>query len=165
MSDVQDSIIPQYNATEIRKIENKRANTAGQIYEEMIQNLLFKLGFIKIDKLNQRVSGHKQFFYNRVFGKTIYGGDRRPDFVIWGIPEYPDGLVVEIRYQGVGGTADHKYPYLYLTITESNKNSSVIVIAGNGASKRSSGWIKSKVGGFLVGVFEFDEFNKWLLRV
>jgi len=134
--------------------------------EKTIENVLISSGFKKIKNTNMRICGYKQYIPQATIGNTIYGTKYRVDFIVYGIPNFIDGVVIQSKYQGVSGTADEKFPKVVLDI-HINRIPTIVVISGGGASKKAVGWIKSQVGNEenLIAVMSIDEIINYILRM
>ena len=76
-------------------------------------------------------------------GESIYGTKRTVDFVAE-VPGYPDGLVLQIKYQAIAGSVDEKFPYEVLCIDAGNMPTA-IVLDGGGYKQKAAAWLKDQV--------------------
>ena len=98
---------------------------------------------------------------------TVYGTTGRSEFLAH---DYLLGLSVRIecKWQGVPGSVDEKFPYIFMNATDTMKeNEIVIILGGNGAKSAAKRWLKdaaksSKVPqGKTIHVFSLEEFTDW----
>jgi hypothetical protein len=128
------------------------ANAAGQTLEGVIYDLLLRKG-IEYDV--QVTVGERS-----IFGKRI-----RVDVLILPCARFPEGLIIEAKWQDVTGTAEEKLPYLWLNIIEYYPYPTMIIIDGSGFSSGAIDWIKSKIDGKkLIAVKSVQEFMSWCNR-
>ena len=123
-------------------------------YEEVA-----KARFIAAQVLGQPI-------YTRQFhiGKGIYKTDLNCDFIIYHPILHPQGLVIECKWQEVGGTTDEKYPYFILNIQQCYpvEVEVIVLLAGGGYRQAAADWLKGQVGNNLKHVFGMEEFQKWV---
>lgn len=99
-------------------------------------------------------------------GKGIYGTNLRADIYVEGVPGYPDGLIVECKWQDVSGSAEEKLPYLVLNIKEHYPAPTIVAVAGDGMREGALAWLKAQEGGRLTQVFvTADELMSWVFRL
>lgn len=96
-------------------------------------------------------------------GRSIYRHPLRVDFVIDGLEDFPDGLAVEVKRQGVSGSVDEKIPYVVANIKEAMSIPGMLVLDGSGMKPGCRRWAKKQVGGNLVAVVDVVEFASWLV--
>jgi len=121
---------PEYMKKMVKLITGGgNASLHGKSQQDMIASFLD--GFI----LTHPEISYKRFFCNykskreKIFCKNPYGAVINPDFVVYGIPKYPHGLVISSKYQSVSGTGDEKLEHLYKDVTEYfPKNVRVLVV-------------------------------------
>lgn len=102
---------------------------------------------------------------HKPIGKSIYGHNLRVDFFVENIPEFPNGLIIESKWQDAGGSADEKFPYLVENIQKKYPCPAVIVVAGGGQKIGSIEWLHNHVDGEkLIGVYSLEAFLSWLNR-
>lgn len=97
-------------------------------------------------------------------GHTIYGGLLKVDRLVMGLLGYPDGLIIESKWQERDGSVDEKFPYLVLNIKECYPCPTIIIAAGGGARDGALRWLRSQVGGRLLAVLTLEEFVTWCNR-
>jgi hypothetical protein len=128
--------------------DGTRANRTGQRAEKVIACILAERGYT--------------FQRHAHIGKSIYGHRLYCDFHIHDIPEFPHGLIIESKWQGSGGSADEKYPYLVENIVSRFPCPAIVVIAGGGSKPGAVAWLKEQVDGVkLCGVYNLEEFLLW----
>lgn len=71
-------------------------------------------------------------------------------------------LIIESKWQSVGGTADEKLPYLCMNIKQRYPYPTIIVLGGEGWHPGAVEWIQCQVDGErLLHVLSVEEFMKW----
>lgn len=131
--------------------QGRRANRNGSFAENTIDNILRQ----------RRYWPERQWY----IGKGIYDQDLRADFYVPDVPDYPNGLIIESKWQDVGGTVDEKFPYLVLNIRECYSCPTIVIAGGGGARPSAVLWLRSQVDGVsLVAVLSIEEFMSWAMR-
>ncbi len=143
-----------------------RANMTGNRLERFIENNLIACGFAKVkDKIalvNAKRSFTKPSYASQVnIGNTIYGTDLICDFLLFHPRKWPEGLVIEAKWQQVGGTVDEKYPYFVLNIW-SSEYETIFVLDGGGYRPGAERWVRARQKDNLLHVFNMAEFQKWV---
>ena len=142
----------------------KRANRAGKQLAEFVDNLLQDYGYVKVSQARFfALCSLRQPIYAREcnVGKTLYGGVRRVDFILYHPVKWSDCLVIECKWQSSSGTVDQKYPYFVDSINK-NPQPAIIVLDGDGQSRRSGEWLKKQAGkGKLLKVMNQGETAKF----
>ncbi|WP_461368398.1 PD-(D/E)XK nuclease superfamily protein [Candidatus Darwinibacter acetoxidans] len=125
------------------------ANQTGQRAERVIACMLHERGY----------SFERQVY----LGKSIYGHKLYCDFLVSNIPEFPNGLIIESKWQGSAGSADEKFPYLIENVRQVFPCPTVIVIAGGGHRPGAVTWLKAQVDGKkVVAALNLEEFLCWM---
>ena len=110
---------PLYLKPMIKKFDNggHAATIHGESQEKMIQSALDsiirrhpKIHYIK-PRADYRSKPEKIFLQDE-FGMII-----NPDFVVYELPRFPIGLIIESKFQSVSGTGDEKLEHLLENIT------------------------------------------------
>jgi hypothetical protein len=127
-----------------KRTQGAQANRTGDVAEQVVASILSSYGVRYIRQ--QRI------------GEGIYEGRiLQADFFL---PDYE--IIIESKWQSVGGTADEKLPYLCLNIKQRYPYPVVIVLGGIGWHPGSVKWIRDQVDGErLLHVLSFEEFMKW----
>jgi len=128
--------------------QGHHANVTGSSAENLTRCILIEKGYL----------------VKRNFPKyiNIYGEDSKPDLFVQGIPGYEQGLIIEVKYQSVGGSVDEKYPSLIENIKTKYPYPTVIVIDGNGYRAGALSWLKMHIDGKkLINIFDINEFLSW----
>lgn len=143
-----------------------QANKTGDVLELFLQRILQDNGYTEFWNhkeqvfANRRSIGGKQFAKEVVIGESIYDTKVRCDFLILNKEKWPDGLVVECKWQQVSGSVDVKYPYNVFNILKIGVPT-IILIDGKGARKKAVDWLKSQAhpSKALIGVYDMAEFQ------
>lgn len=148
------------------KSQGAQANYTGNRLERFIEHSLVDCGFAKVpDKMaftNSMDSFTKPSYASQVnIGHTIYGTDLICDFLLFHPQKWPEGLVIEAKWQQVGGTVDEKYPYFVMNIW-SSEFATVFVLDGGGYRPGAEQWIRSMQRENLLHIFNMAEFQTWV---
>lgn len=130
----------------------RRANKAGRAAEDCIAQLL---------------SYHRlQYTRQARVGVSIFERQLHVDFLVHNLVEYPDGLVIESRWQDTPGTTEEKLTYIVENIRASAYAHSVLlVLNGGGFTPGAITWLEQQVDNdFFVGVMDFAGLLSWLQR-
>ena len=126
----------------------KRANRAGKQLADFVDNLLQDYGYVKVShtRFFALCSLEQPIYAEECYaGKTLYRGPRRVDFILYHPFKWQDCLVIECKWQARSGSVDQKYPYFVESINE-NPEPTIIVLDGEGHSRRSDQWLKDQAG-------------------
>ena len=124
--------------------QGAQANLTGNRLEKFIEHSLIGCGFTKTADKTTLVNAMERFtmpsYASQVnIGQTIYGTDLVCDFLLFHPQKWPEGLVIEAKWQQVGGTVDEKYPYFVMNIW-SSEYSTILVLDGGGYRKGAEQW-------------------------
>jgi len=127
-----------------------KANRSGKVAEDFIDSLLLSVG----------VAFRRQV----VIGRTIFDERHKVDFLVSNLREFPQGLVIESKWQDVGGTVDEKFPYVVENIHLS-KMPTIVIVHGGGCRPGALAWLYDRRDGvYLVEVFGLEGFISWVHR-
>ena len=126
----------------------KRANSAGKQLALFVDNLLHDYGYVKVSQSRFfALCALEQPIYASECntGKTLYGGTRRVDFILYHPTKWSECLVLECKWQSGSGSVDQKYPYFVLSANK-NPEPAIFVEDGDGYSGRSKDWLQAQAG-------------------
>lgn len=116
------------------------ANRTGNSLEKFVKDLLeangytpFPLHYKKQLLENRKSVGGKQYATQVPVGESIYGSQRNCDFFVINPDKFPEGLVIECKWQQAAGSVDEKYPFLYFNIVKTGVPT--VVLLDGGVSK------------------------------
>lgn len=146
--------------------QGAQANFTGNRLERFIENNLIGCGFAKVaDKAALSNAMHrfsKPSYASQVnIGQTIYGTDLVCDFLLFHPQKWPEGLVIEAKWQQSTGTVDEKYPYFVLNIW-SSEYATIFVLDGGGYRPGAEEWVRGMQKDNLLQVFNMAEFQIWV---
>lgn len=144
----------------------RQANKTGNTLERFVERILQDNGYREFwdykEQIfeNRKTVGGKQYAKEVVIGSSIYDTKVRCDFLILNKNKFPDGLVVECKWQQVSGSVDVKYPYNVFNILKIGVPT-IILIDGKGAGKKAVDWLKGQAGKdrALIGVYDMSAFQ------
>ncbi len=107
--------------------------------------------------LNQKI-------YTRqlVLAQTIYNTRWKVDLIVYNPKIKITTLIIEYKWQQVGGSVDGKYPYTVQNIKEQSPYPAIILLDGEGYKCGAKEWLKKQIDNKLLGVFSMGEFTKWV---
>jgi hypothetical protein len=74
--------------------------------------------------------------------------------------KFPEGLIIECKWQQSAGSVDEKYPFTLFNIIKIGVPT-IILLDGNGYKKTAMKWLKDQVSPqrALIGVYNMAEFQ------
>ncbi|MFH1357565.1 MAG: PD-(D/E)XK nuclease superfamily protein [bacterium] len=144
------------------------ANKTGNSLEKYVKDQLeangytpFPLQYKKQLLENRKSIGGKQYATQAPVGDSIYGSKRNCDFFVINPDKFPEGLVIECKWQQVAGSVDEKYPFLYFNIVKTGVPT-IVLLDGGGCKKSAKEWLKGMAHKekALVAVWDMAEFQK-----
>lgn len=143
-----------------------QANRTGNLLESFVENVLKHKGYQEFWDhkeqvfANRHAVGGKQYAKQVIIGKSIYEGNVRCDFLVLNLEKFPDGLVIECKWQQARGSVDVKYPFNVANIIKIGVPT-IIIIDGKGYSKKAIEWLRGEANAAraLIGVYNMQEFQ------
>lgn len=148
-----------------KKAGGSIANETGNILENFVAQTLDRKGYEFIEKNKFKVAmALNQKIYTRQLHltQTIYDTKWNIDFVVHNPEKQPISLIIECKWQQVGGSVDEKYPYTVQNIKEQSPYPAIILLDGEGYKGGAKDWLKKQIDNKLLGVFSMGEFTKWV---
>lgn len=110
---------------------------------------------------NRKSVGGRQYSKQVPCGKSIYETDRKCDFLVLNLDKFPDGLIIECKWQQSKGSVDEKYPFSLFNIIKIGVPT-IILLDGGGCKPAALKWLKDQVDPkrALIGVYTMAEFQK-----
>jgi hypothetical protein len=129
-------------------MQGRRAGRNGRAAEGVIEDTLNRRGY----------TPQTQY----PIGKGIFGTDLYADFYLAHVPPFPNGLIIESKWQEVAGSAEEKIVYLVENIRLCYPCPAIIIADGHGFRTGALRWLRSQAGqGRLFAVFSIVEFLSW----
>lgn len=143
-----------------------KSNATGNRLERFVQNVLNDKGYAefwnhKNTAFESRAAiGGKQYMRWLPVGETIYHTTRIADFLIVNAPLFPSNLIIECKWQQVGGSVDEKYPFLLFNIIKTGIPT-VVLLDGGGYKPAALAWLKDQADphAALIAVWTMAEFQ------
>jgi hypothetical protein len=126
------------------------ANKTGRIAEGIIAHILSGRGYTITPQM--------------WIGMSIYNHKMKCDFLLSNVSGFPNGLIIESKWQDGGGSVDEKFPYLTINIKERYPCPTIVVLGGNGWKKGSILWLIEQIDEKLIGVYNIEEFISYVNR-
>lgn len=152
--------------TTIKITGGGQANKTGSVLELFIKRMLEDNGYTAFpnhkDQLfaNRKTIGGKQYSTQVPCGTSIYESPRKCDFLIMNNEKFPEGLIIECKWQQSAGSVDEKYPFTVFNILKIGVPT-IILLDGNGYKKTAMQWLKDQASKdrALIGVYNMSEFQ------
>ncbi len=143
-----------------------QANNTGNALEVFVENALTRKGYEEFwdHKAqifeNRKAVGGKQFAKQVPCGTSIYETQRKCDFLVLNSEKFPEGLIIECKWQQSSGSVDEKYPFTLFNIIKIAVPT-VILLDGGGYKPAAMKWLKDQVNPqrALIGVWDMKEFQ------
>lgn len=144
-----------------------RANHTGNRLEGFVEDILKREGFQEFwdhkEQIfeNRKAVGGKQYAKQVPCGTSIYETQRKCDFLVLNKEKFPDGLIIECKWQQSSGSVDEKYPLTLFNIIKIAVPT-IILLDGGGYKPAAMKWLKDQVdpNRALIGVYNMTEFQK-----
>jgi hypothetical protein len=141
---------------------NKTGNTLERFIERCLQDNGYTLFPNHRDQLfdNRKSVGGKQYSKQVPCGTSIYETKRKCDFLVLNKEKFPDGLIIECKWQQSNGSVDEKYPFSLYNIFKIGVPT-IVLLDGGGYKQAAMKWLKDQVGSdrALIGVYNMAEFQ------
>lgn len=142
------------------------ANHTGSRLEIFVENALREHNYTEFWNHKEQVFGNrksvggKQYAKGVLAGTSIYETKRIVDFLVLNSEKFPDGLIIECRWQQSVGSVDNKFPMLVFNVLKTGVPT-IILLDGGGYSKKAEAWLKSQASPTraLIGVWDMKEFQ------
>ncbi|GET42615.1 PD-(D/E)XK nuclease superfamily protein [Microseira wollei] len=150
-----------------------RANKAGNVLEKTVEGALQGHGYVPVgDKLRKKqklayllnsTNIPRRYAREVHIGPGIYGTNIYVDFYIIGSPAIPAGIIIECKWQQVGGSVDEKLPYVNLNIQNCYPAPAIVLLDGGGMKPGAITWLKQQVAANqnLLAVHTLSSFIIW----
>jgi len=137
--------------------QGRQANQNGKAFEEQISQRLKSKGYIQANAIPEDCD--QPFFIYQYRGNftSIYGLPMRVDFFVWHPVKYPDGLIIECKYQETSGSADEKFPYTIACLRNIGLPA-ILLLVGKGAKRCSVEWCLQQQDHQLTVFSDFESF-------
>ena len=143
-----------------------RANKTGNALEVFVENALKSHGYTEFWNHteqafeNRHSIGGKQYIKQARIGTSIYETKRKCDVLVINKEKFPDGLVIECKWQQSSGSVDEKYPFAVFNILKIGVPT-IILLDGGGYKKQAMEWLKTQAhpSKALIGVYNMPEFQ------
>lgn len=147
--------------------KTNKANKTGGLLESFVENILQQRGYAEFWDhkeqvfANRKSVGGKQYAKQVIIGETIYETKCKCDFLVLNSELFPDGLVIECKWQESKGSVDVKYPMVVFNILKIGVPT-IVLLDGGGYSAKAEKWLRSQAHPTkaLVGVYSMQEFQK-----
>ena len=142
-------------------------NLTGSNLEQSVERLVRQAGYDSVPAaMFFALRDLDQVIYARQCetGRDIYGKRRRVDFILYHPRKWPESLVVQCKWQAVGGSVEEKYPFEVLSMN-ADGYPGIIVLDGGGYSVGAAQWLRGQAGNNrLRHVFSLGDFQRFVSR-
>lgn len=104
------------------------------------------------------------FITQHLIARSIYDSPLMTDFWLDGVPSFPNGLALEVKWQQSTGSVDEKFPYLVLNIKTCYPCPAIIIADGGGQRPGALQWLRGQTDPSLLAVLSLSEFVAWANR-
>jgi len=124
----------------------QQANRTGGQLEHFIEDALIRRGYSEFWNhkaqafANRAAIGGKQYLKQVPVGPTIYQTARIADFLVFNKEKFPDGLIIECKWQQSAGSVDEKYPFLLFNVIKRQCQPSSCLMVAAINPLQSNGW-------------------------
>jgi hypothetical protein len=143
------------------------ANKTGDDLAYCVESILRNADYEEVESHHLfAMRGLRQSIYAKEveIGRDIYNKTRRCDFMLLNPSKFPNGLVIECKWQASRGSVEEKYPFLVLSI-QINEYPTIIVLDGGGYTKGAKQWLIGQSGkNNLKHVFDQGEFQRYVSK-
>lgn len=164
------------------RIRPLRAESTGSVAESTVRGVLTGRGYVELSlheaqaaepaaeqtamfrDFARRPRPARMFVAQYPIGPSIYGLPLNADFWVHGVPHYPLGLAIEVKWQQSTGSVDEKFPYLVHNIKECYPCPALVIADGGGQRPGALQWLRAQSGDNLLAVFSLAEFVAWANR-
>lgn len=139
--------------------QGRQANSNGRAFEDLIAQRLRSKGYQPLTMLPDAFE--QPFFIYQLRGRftSIYGSPMRVDFFAWHPMKYPNGLVIECKYQETAGSADEKFPYTIACLRKTG-SPAILLLIGQGAKRCAVDWCLQQQDDRLMVFKDLESFMK-----
>jgi len=142
------------------------ANHTGNRLEKFIGHALDDYGYTEFwdhkEQIfeNRKAIGGRQYAKQVPCGTSIYETKRKCDFLVLNKEKFPDGLIIECKWQQSSGSVDEKYPFTVYNIFKIGVPT-IILLDGGGYKPAALKWLKDQANPAraLIGVYTMSEFQ------
>jgi hypothetical protein len=142
----------------------KVANVNGDELEVFVEAILLRKGyqFIQRNKFSPAIYLEQPIYSRQVdIGESIYQTKLYCDFHIYHPQKWPQGLIIESKWQQSVGSVDEKYPFLVLNIKQKYPAKTIVLLDGGGYKRQAAEWLKAQTDNKLLKVMSMSEFQIW----
>ena len=142
------------------------ANKTGNSLQLFVERILQDNGYLKRSKNKQNFFDDRQTLMGKHYatqvpcGESIYGSQRKCDFLLVNTEKFPESLIIECKWQQSSGSVDEKYPFTLFNIVKIAVPT-IILLDGGGYKPTAMQWLKDQVDlhPALIGVYNMAEFQ------
>ncbi len=144
-----------------------RPTTTGGRLEDFVAGLLEEARYDFVPHgffFAMREMGQRIYTRQVTVGRDIYAKNRRVDFMVFHPVKWPNALVIQCKWQAVGGSVEEKYPFEVLNIQQGGYPT-IVLLDGGGYTKGAEQWLRGQAGkNLLKHVFNQGEFQRFVAR-
>lgn len=139
--------------------QGRQANQNGKAFEQQIAQRLRSKGYMQVDVIPEYQNPNQPFFISQYRSPfvSIYNLPMRVDFFVWHPSRYPNGLIVECKYQEIAGSTDEKLPYTVACLKKTGIPA-ILLLIGKGAKRGAIDWRLNQQDQLLTVFSDFEAF-------
>jgi hypothetical protein len=161
--------------------QGAKANSAGCGAEDHIAGFLMSYGYQELDSVERRelnkdikegddpvealsCYGEKVFCQQVTGYRTLYGKRHKHDFLAYDKNKHKKGLVIEMKWQTVGGSVDEKLPFIVYSFKRLPVSTALLIMDGGGIRQVAVDWAIGESDGKFQAFKSIGAFAKWLRK-
>ena len=153
------------------KPQGSVANKNGRDLEDIIETVITQKGYTQLTASEKaklqydtrliplNFFGDKWYSAQTIIGESLYGSKMKIDFVLYDKLKFPDGLIIEAKWQSSQGSVDEKYVYTALSLLK-QKGEKILVLDGGGFREGAMNYLQSLEGLITMSLADLMKFSK-----
>ena len=151
--------------------QGSNAKKTGNILESQVAAVFEHSGFKNINSATVLMAivngddlsslGSRWYTTQIACERNLYKAKFKTDIFVFCDTNWPKGLHIECKYQGMGGSVDEKYVFTAMSLKKL-KSPSMLIVTGGGARNCAIEWIRSEETKTFKFCASLDQFNNWV---
>jgi hypothetical protein len=147
------------------------ANKTGALHEAQVKAVFDAWGFKSLDNrvvlnaitIGDPLSSLGERWYTTQLAhfRNLYSAKFKSDLFVYDTQHWPNGLLIECKYQALGGSVDEKYVFTVLSL-KNLPPPSAMVLTGGGARNCAISWIRGQETPKFKFFGSSEQFSNWI---